>query len=205
MPSPTPCARRWKDIESTAGADSSAPRQPPPNMRVKAVIILYGMGITQGAVVQMLTNLMLLANIGKKESGCPIRGQLNVQGQRRLARPKTRAGSYGQAQELYQFEPPRNRLDHRGYVRSRQDGDLDHLSDSRQFRAGDSRSRRAGPETDAAHRADRDQTQPRFISSTGRAVYLLPCIGRIEVTGRRAASNGDRGGWKMACVHASKG
>src|SRR5204863_3610815 len=83
-------------------------------MQSKAVILNYGMGITQHRygveAVHMLVNLLLLrGNIGKAGAGIsPVRGHSNVQGQRTVGiSEKTKLVPLDKLKELYSFEPPR--------------------------------------------------------------------------------------------------
>ena len=84
--------------------------------RARAVMVLYGMGITQHRSgvqnVQMLVNLLLLrGNIGRPGAGiCPIRGHSNVQGQRTVGiTEKPELAPLDRLAELYGFEPPRDK------------------------------------------------------------------------------------------------
>ena len=84
--------------------------------RRKAVIGIYGMGLTQHRTgvenVQMLVNLLLLrGNIGKPGAGiCPVRGHSNVQGQRTVGiTEKPELVPLDKLKELYGFEPPREK------------------------------------------------------------------------------------------------
>jgi molybdopterin-dependent oxidoreductase alpha subunit len=83
-------------------------------MRAKAVIICYGMGITQhrtgSANVQQLVNLLLLrGNFGKPGAGiCPVRGHSNVQGDRTVGiDEKPSVELLDQIKKVFGFEPPR--------------------------------------------------------------------------------------------------
>lgn len=82
--------------------------------KAKAVIAIYGMGLTQHRYgvdnVQMLINLLLMrGNIGKPGAGiCPVRGHSNVQGQRTVGiAEKTKLVPLDRLAEQYGFEPPR--------------------------------------------------------------------------------------------------
>ena len=83
-------------------------------MRANAVIICYGMGITQhrlgSANVQQMANLLLLrGNFGKPGAGiCPVRGHSNVQGDRTMGiDEKPRPELLDQIEKVFGFEPPR--------------------------------------------------------------------------------------------------
>ncbi|RJL07005.1 formate dehydrogenase [Paracoccus aestuarii] len=79
----------WDDLERESGITRAAMEAVGASYaRAKAVIGVYGMGITQhvhGAdAIGALVNLLLLrGNIGRQGAGCsPVRGHSNVQGQR---------------------------------------------------------------------------------------------------------------------------
>ena len=83
-------------------------------MRANAVIICYGMGITQHrhgtANVQQIVNLLLLrGNFGKPGAGiCPVRGHSNVQGDRTVGiDEKPKPEFLDQLKKVFGFEPPR--------------------------------------------------------------------------------------------------
>jgi molybdopterin-dependent oxidoreductase alpha subunit len=83
-------------------------------MRAKAVIICFGMGITQhrtgAANVQQIANLLLLrGNFGKPGAGiCPVRGHSNVQGDRTVGiDEKPHAELLDQIKRVFGFDPPR--------------------------------------------------------------------------------------------------
>jgi molybdopterin-dependent oxidoreductase alpha subunit len=83
-------------------------------MRANAVIICYGMGITQhrrgSANVQQIANLLLLrGNVGKPGAGiCPVRGHSNVQGDRTMGiDEKPRPELLDQIEKVFGFVPPR--------------------------------------------------------------------------------------------------
>ncbi len=83
-------------------------------MRARAVIVVYGMGITQHrlgtANVQQIVNLLLLrGNFGKPGAGiCPVRGHSNVQGDRTMGiDEKPKPALLDQIKKVFGFEPPR--------------------------------------------------------------------------------------------------
>ncbi len=82
-------------------------------MRSKAVILVYGMGITQHRYgmdsLYMLVNFLLLrGNIGREGAGPgPVRGHSNVQGQRTVGiTEKTELAPVERLKALFEFEPP---------------------------------------------------------------------------------------------------
>jgi molybdopterin-dependent oxidoreductase alpha subunit len=106
---------QWDDILLTSGVSrEQIERMAAIYMRAEAVIIAYGMGITQhrhGAQnVQQLVNLLLMrGNIGKPGAGiCPVRGHSNVQGDRTMGvDEKPTAALLDQMRAVFDFEPPR--------------------------------------------------------------------------------------------------
>src|SRR5271165_6790418 len=81
----------WDDILRACGLPrEQLERVAAVYMRARAVIVVYGMGITQHrlgtANVQQTVNLLLLrGNFGKPGAGiCPVRGHSNVQGDRTM-------------------------------------------------------------------------------------------------------------------------
>ena len=82
--------------------------------KAKAVIAIYGMGLTQHKLgvdsIRTLVNLLLMGgHIGRPGSGiCPIRGHSNVQGQRTVGiSEKAHLVPLDRLAEQYGFEPPR--------------------------------------------------------------------------------------------------
>ncbi|MEE2859491.1 MAG: FdhF/YdeP family oxidoreductase [Pseudomonadota bacterium] len=81
--------------------------------RAKAVIGIYGMGVTQHVhgsdAIGALVNLLLLrGNIGRKGAGCsPVRGHSNVQGQRTVGiTEKPKLVPNDKLREMFGIEPP---------------------------------------------------------------------------------------------------
>jgi molybdopterin-dependent oxidoreductase alpha subunit len=105
----------WSDILRISGVSrEQIERMAAIYMRAKAVIIAFGMGITQhrhGAQnVQQIANLLLMrGNIGKPGAGiCPVRGHSNVQGDRTMGvDEKPRPALLDQIRKVFGFEPPR--------------------------------------------------------------------------------------------------
>jgi len=82
-------------------------------LQASAVIVCYGMGITQhrtgSANVQQLANLLLLrGHFGRPGAGiCPVRGHSNVQGDRTMGiDEKPSAGLLNQIKTVFGFDPP---------------------------------------------------------------------------------------------------
>jgi len=108
---------RWDDILRVSGLSrDQLERVAAIYARANAVIVCYGMGITQhrlgSANVQQLANLLLLGgNFGKPGAGiCPVRGHSNVQGDRTMGvDEKPKPELLDQIAKVFGFEPPRAR------------------------------------------------------------------------------------------------
>ncbi|MCJ2015247.1 FdhF/YdeP family oxidoreductase [Methylobacterium sp. J-076] len=159
--------------------------------RAKAVIGVYGMGLTQHRrgteTVQMLANLLLLrGNIGKPGAGiCPVRGHSNVQGQRTVGiTEKPELAPMDKLRELYGFEPPMEKgLNTVEACEGILDGSV------RAFIGLGGNFLRAVPDTGVMEPAWRGQRLTVQIATklnrshlvNGEVAYLLPCLGRIEI------------------------
>ena len=105
----------WDDIVRVSGLSrEQLERIAAIYMHANAVIICYGMGITQHrrgtANVQQIVNLLLLrGNFGKPGAGiCPVRGHSNVQGDRTMGiDEKPRPELLDQIEKVFGFSPPR--------------------------------------------------------------------------------------------------
>ncbi len=207
---------KWADIEVASALTRSALEAAAAEYaRAKAVMILYGMGITQHRegvlAVQMLTNLMLLGgNIGKPGAGiCPIRGHSNVQGQRTVGiTEKPALVPMDKLEALYQFKPPTETglttVDTCAAVR---DGNLD------AFIGLGGNFARAIPDQGVLDPAWKVLPLTVQIATKlnrshvlhGREAYLLPCVGRIEVDRQASGDQVVTIEDSTACVHVSKG
>src|SRR5271169_1901055 len=104
----------WEDIFRVCGLPrDQLERVAAVYMRARAVIAVYGMGITQHrlgtANVQQIVNLLLLrGNFGKPGAGiCPVRGHSNVQGDRTMGiDEKPKPALLDQLRKVFGFEPP---------------------------------------------------------------------------------------------------
>lgn len=182
----------WSEIESCSGLkreeiEAAADVYAHSN----AVIACYGMGLTQHRsgvlAIQMLSNLLLMrGNIGKVGAGIfPVRGHSNVQGQRTVGiTEKPELAPLDQLAKQYSFEPPRMKgLDTVETCR----GILDEKVSA--FIGLGGNFIRAVPETVAMEQAWRKlpltvQILTKLNRSAvvhGRQVFLLPCLGRIEI------------------------
>ncbi|MDE1181000.1 FdhF/YdeP family oxidoreductase [Paraburkholderia sp.] len=209
-------ALSWQDIELQSALTRSALQAAAATYaRSKAAMILYGMGITQHRegvlAVQMLTNLMLLrGNIGKPGAGiCPIRGHSNVQGQRTVGiTEKPALAPLDKLATLYRFEPPRDEglstVDACAGVR---DGSVD------AFIGLGGNFARATPDPHALEAGWRRLPLNVQIGTHlnrshvlhGRAAYLLPCLGRIEVDQQASGPQSVTVEDSTACIHGSRG
>lgn len=183
--------------------------------RAKAVIAVYGMGLTQHvkgvSTVQMLVNLLLLrGNIGKPGAGiCPVRGHSNVQGQRTVGiSEKPKLVPLDRLAEQYDFAPPREEgLNTVTACEAMLDGKLNG------FIGLGGNFIRAVPERDAMEDAWRRLPLTVQISTKlnrshvlhGKTAFILPCLGRTELDlqadGPQAVSMEDSTG----CFHGSRG
>lgn len=183
---------QWPEIEVCSGLSRAAIEDAARVYRdAKAVIICYGMGLTQHRsgvlAIQMLSNLLLLrGNIGRPGAGIfPVRGHSNVQGQRTVGiTEKPELVPLDRLAAQYGFDPPRDR----GH---------DTVGTCEAVRAGSVKAFiglggnfiRAIPETDIMERAWRQlELTVQIVTKLnrgaiihGRAAYLLPCLGRIEI------------------------
>jgi molybdopterin-dependent oxidoreductase alpha subunit len=206
----------WPDLERRSGLSRAALESAAAEYaRVKAVIAIYGMGLTQHRTgvenVQMVVNLLLLrGNIGKPGAGiCPVRGHSNVQGQRTVGiSEKPELVPLDRLKEQYSFEPPRwtgmNTVEAcEGIIHGQVKG----------FLGLGGNFIRAVPETAAMEAAWPKLRLTVQISTKlnrnhlvhGEIAYILPCLGRIEIdeqaTGPQAVTVED----STACIHGSRG
>ena len=105
----------WDDILSTSGLPrEQLERVARIYLQSKAVIAVYGMGITQHRLgtdnVQQLANLLFLrGNVGRLGAGiCPVRGHSNVQGDRTVGiDEKPKPEFLDRLGRVFGFNPPR--------------------------------------------------------------------------------------------------
>ncbi|WP_156387705.1 FdhF/YdeP family oxidoreductase [Methylobacterium sp. Leaf399] len=206
----------WATLEARSGLTRSALEAAATvYARARAVIGVYGMGLTQHRkgteAVQMLVNLMLLrGNVGRPGAGlCPVRGHSNVQGQRTVGiTEKPELAPLDRLKDLYGFEPPREK----GLNTVEAcEGILDRSVKA--FIGLGGNFVRAIPDTVRMEEAWRHMDLTVQISTklnrshlvNGAAAYILPCLGRIEVdaqaSGPQAVSMED----STSCFHGSRG
>jgi anaerobic selenocysteine-containing dehydrogenase len=105
----------WSDILRVSGLSrEQIQRVATLYMKANAVIVCYGMGVTQhrhgSENVQQIANLLLLrGNFGKPGAGiCPVRGHSNVQGDRTVGiDEKPKPELLDQIERVFGFRPPR--------------------------------------------------------------------------------------------------
>ncbi len=162
--------------------------------RAKAVICVYGMGLTQhvGGItnLQMLVNLMLLrGNVGRPGAGFgPVRGHSNVQGQRTVGiTEKPDLAPLDQLARQYAFEPPREE----GWDTVEACKAMV-AREAQAFLGLGGNFARAIPDHRNTEPAWADLDLTVHIATKlnrghllpGRTCYLLPCLGRIELDRR---------------------
>jgi molybdopterin-dependent oxidoreductase alpha subunit len=182
----------WDEIERESGLTRTALEAAGAvYARSKAVIAVYGMGLTQHrhgiTNIQMLVNLMLLrGNIGKPGAGFgPVRGHSNVQGQRTVGiTEKPELMPLDRLAAQFDFEPPRelgwDTVATCEAVAGRE---------AKAFLGLGGNFARAAPDTDTLAAAWRDLDLVVNIATKlnrthlwpGRTTYVLPCLGRIEL------------------------
>ena len=206
----------WADIERETGlAREELEASARIYAKAKAVMAIYGMGITQHVKgvesVRMIVNLLLLrGNVGKPGAGpTPVRGHSNVQGQRTVGiTEKTELVPVEKLEAQYGFKAPREKgLDTVETCRGVIDGSVKAVVGL------GGNFLRAVPET-----GPMEEAWPRLDVSVqiatklnrnhlfaGRVTYLLPCLGRIEqdvqASGPQAVSTED----STSCIHGSRG
>ncbi|MET0291964.1 MAG: FdhF/YdeP family oxidoreductase [Steroidobacteraceae bacterium] len=182
----------WPQIEKQSGLErADLERAARTFADASAVIGIYGMGLTQHRkgvqTVQMLTNLLLMGgHIGRPGAGiCPVRGHSNVQGQRTVGiTEKPELAPLDRLRELYHFEPPRDKG--RGTVETCE-GVID--GSVKGFIGLGGNFLRAAPDTARLEGAWRDLELTVHVATKlnrghlfpGRAAFILPCLGRIEI------------------------
>jgi molybdopterin-dependent oxidoreductase alpha subunit len=183
--------------------------------RARAVIVVYGMGITQHrlgtANVQQTVNLLLLrGNFGKPGAGiCPVRGHSNVQGDRTMGiDEKPKPAFLDQLKKVFGFDPPRARGHHVvKAVQAMVDGR------AKAFIGLGGNFVRAVPDWTVAEAAMRRLRLTVAVSTKlnrghlvhGEQALILPCLARSDIDmqagGRQSVTVED----SMSMVHASSG
>ncbi|MCD2518724.1 FdhF/YdeP family oxidoreductase [Massilia sp. G4R7] len=206
----------WEAIERESGlrrADLEAAAQV--YCEAGAVMGIYGMGLTQHRNgvqnVTMIVNLLLLrGNIGKPGAGvCPVRGHSNVQGQRTVGiTEKPELAPLDKLQEQYAFEPPRekgmNTVEACEAILERK---------VQAFVGLGGNFVRAIPERGLMEQAWRDIPLTVQIATKlnrnhvihGKASYVLPCLGRIEIDRQASGEQDVTVEDSTGCMHGSRG
>jgi molybdopterin-dependent oxidoreductase alpha subunit len=207
---------KWEDILRVCGVPrEQLERVAAVYIRARAVIVVYGMGITQHrlgtANVQQIVNLLLLrGNIGKRGAGiCPVRGHSNVQGDRTMGVDENPKLEFlDQIKKVFGFEPPRAR-GHRvvDAVQAMVDGR------AKVFIGCGGNFVRAVPDWPAAEAAMRRLKLTVAVSTKlnrghlvhGQQALILPVLARsdidMQLSGRQSITVED----SMSMVHASHG
>ena len=206
----------WEEITAACGLSRTALEEAAGvYARAKAVIAIYGMGLTQHKrgveTVQMLVNLLLLrGNIGRPGAGiCPVRGHSNVQGQRTVGiSEKVELVPLEAMARRYHFEPPR------------EDG-LNTIEACEEIIAGKIRAFiglggnfvRAIPEHELMEAKWRGLDLSVQIATKlnrthlipGRTTYLLPTLVRSEIDAQASGPQIITMEDSTTCIHASRG
>jgi molybdopterin-dependent oxidoreductase alpha subunit len=206
----------WKDILRVSGLSrQQIERVATIYMKAKAVIICYGMGITQhrhgSENVQQIANLLLLrGNFGRPGAGiCPVRGHSNVQGDRTMGideKPKTEL--LDQIERVFGFKPPRAH----GHcvvdaVQAMNDGR------AKVFIGLGGNFVAAVPDKSIAEAAMRRQRLTVAISTKlnrghlvhGELALILPCLARSDIDLQKGKRQSITVEDSMSMVHASAG
>ena len=206
----------WDDIIRVSGLTrDQLERAAAIYMKAKAVIICYGMGITQhrhgSENVQQIVNLLLLrGNFGRPGAGiCPVRGHSNVQGDRTMGiDEKPKAALLEQIEKVFGFKPPQRHghavVDAIGAMIAGTAKVFIGLGGNFVTAVPDK------PITEAAMRRLRLTVGVSTKLNRGHLVHgeqalILPCLARSDIdmqaTGRQAITVED----SMSMVHASAG
>ena len=206
----------WEAIERESGLPRAALEQAAGvYCKAGAAMGVYGMGLTQHRNgvqnVTMLVNLLLLrGNIGKPGAGiCPVRGHSNVQGQRTVGiTEKPELAPLDKLKEQYGFEPPR---DEGLTTIDACEAILKH--ELQAFIGLGGNFLRAVPETRLMEAAWRELPLTVQVATKlnrnhvihGKAAYLLPCLGRIEIDRQRTGAQAVTVEDSTSCMHGSRG
>jgi len=206
----------WEAIERESGlARAALETAADVYCKAGAAMGVYGMGLTQHRNgvqnVTMMVNLLLLrGNIGKPGAGiCPVRGHSNVQGQRTVGiTEKPELAPLDKLKEQYGFEPPR---DEGLTTVDACEAILKH--ELQAFIGLGGNFLRAVPETRLMEAAWRELPLTVQVATKlnrnhvihGKAAYLLPCLGRIEVDAQQSGPQAVTVEDSTSCMHGSRG
>jgi len=209
-------ATSWEEIEAGSRLSrQSIEEAAKVYVKAKAVILCYGMGLTQhrssASTIRQLANfLMLRGNIGRPGAGiCPLRGHSNVQGNRSVGiAEKPSVAMLDNMDKVFGIKTPR----HHGHTVVEAIAALRDGASKALICLGGNLAA-AAPDPQATHLAIRKAELVVNIATKlnrthllhGGEAYLLPCLGRTEIdvqeTGEQAVTVED----SMAMVHASRG
>ena len=206
----------WEDLEARSGLSRSEIEEAAQTYAAaKAVILCYGMGLTQhknaSSTVQQLANLLLLrGNIGRPGAGiCPLRGHSNVQGDRTVGIwEKPSEAFLASLDRVFGLTCPRKHghtvIEAIDAMERGQAKVFIGLGGNFAVAAPDPiRTFAALPGMDLTVHVATKLNRTHLLH--GKASYLLPCLGRTEIdvqaTGRQAVTVED----SMSMVHASRG
>ncbi|MFN4059451.1 MAG: FdhF/YdeP family oxidoreductase [Paracoccus hibiscisoli] len=184
-------ATDWADLERVSGLTRDAMEGIGAiYARSKAVIGVYGMGLTQHVhgsdAIGALVNLLLLrGNIGRKGAGCsPVRGHSNVQGQRTVGiTEKPELVPNDRLRELFGIEPPMEEgWNTTAFVEALLEGR------AQGYLGLGGNLARAVPDTDRVAAAWRAMPLTVHVATRlnrthlmpGRSSWILPCLVRAE-------------------------
>ena len=206
----------WDDILPACGLErQQLERVAAIYTRARAVIVCYGMGITQHrhgtANVQHLVNLLLLrGNLGKAGAGiCPVRGHSNVQGDRTVGiDEKPKPELLDQLERVFGFAPPRahgHNVVHA--VQAMVEGRV------KVFIGMGGNFVRAVPDWTVAEKAMRGVRLSVGINTKlnrghlvhGTEAVILPCLARSDIDVQRGGRQSVTVEDSMSMVHASSG
>ncbi|MEX5542028.1 FdhF/YdeP family oxidoreductase [Pseudomonas poae] len=206
----------WPQLERQSGLSRSALEAAATvYARSQRVMLVYGMGITQHrqgvANVQMLVNLLLMrGNIGKPGAGiCPVRGHSNVQGQRTVGiteDPKKVPADL--IQQHFGFTvPPHIGLCTVDACEGILDGRV------RGFIGLGGNFLRAVPDTSRMEPAWQNLQLNVQVATKlnrthllpARAMWLLPCLGRIEIDRQNGVPQMYTTEDSTGCIHGWRG
>jgi molybdopterin-dependent oxidoreductase alpha subunit len=206
----------WDDILRVSGLSrEQIERVATVYMKANAVIVCYGMGITQhrhgSENVQQIVNLLLLrGNFGRPGAGiCPVRGHSNVQGDRTVGiDEKPKPELLDSIERVFGFKPPRA---HGHTVVDAVQAMID--GRAKVFVGLGGNFIAAVPDRPIAEAAMRRLRLTVAISTKlnrghlvhGQQALILPCLARSDIdvqrTGRQSITVED----SMSMVHASAG
>ena len=209
-------ATRWEAIERESGlARAEIEAAAEVYLSAERVIGVYGMGLTQHVHgfenVAMLVNLLLMrGHIGRPGAGiCPVRGHSNVQGQRTVGiAEKPELVPLDKLAEQFGFDPPREQgMNTVEVCEGLLEGTVQaFIGLGGNFLRAIPDQARIEPAWERMRLTVQIATKlNRSHLFTGRAAYLLPCLGRSEedmqATGPQTVTVED----SFSHIHASLG